>query len=92
MPELNIPENNQKKTPWELLAVATEICNSFKSVVENNRMYKLLYNDDGTPKDETAAQLLFYTSALGYCKKYNVDINRESDPGIGELDFKFCWQ
>ena len=89
MPELNIPENIQKKAPWELLAVATEICNSFKSVVENNRMYKLLYNDDGTPKDETAAQLLFYTSALGYCKKYNVDINRESDPGIGELDFKF---
>lgn len=89
MPELNISENNQKKAPWELFAIATEICNSFKSVVENNRMYKLLYNDDGTPKDETAAQLLFYTTALGYCKKYNVDINRESDPGIGELDFKF---
>ena len=89
MPELNIAENNQRKAPWELLAIAEEICNSFKSVVENNRMYKLLYNDDGTPKDETAAQLLFYTTALGYCKRYDVDINRESDPGIGELDFKF---
>ena len=70
------------------MAITLEICNAYKSLIENNRMYKLLYNDDGSPKDETAAQLLFYTVAQGYCKQYDVDLNRESDPGIGEMDFK----
>lgn len=31
---------------------------------------------------------MFYTVAQGYCKQYDVDLNRESDPGIGEMDFK----
>ncbi len=88
LPELNIAANNQKQTPDELLAIALEICNAYKALIENNRMYRLLYNDDGTPKDETAAQLLFYVVAQGYCKEYDVDINRESDPGIGEMDIK----
>ena len=79
---------NKKQTPEELLSITLEICNAYKSLIENNRMYRLLYNDDNTPKDETAAQLLFYTAAQGYCKKYDVDLNRESDPGIGEMDFK----
>lgn len=88
LPTINVAVNNKRQTPEELLDITLEICNSYKSLIENNRMYRLLYNDDGTPKDETAAQLLFYTVALGYCKQYNVDLNRESDPGIGEMDFK----
>ncbi len=88
-PELQIESSNKKQTPEELLAITIEICNKFKSLVEDNRIYRLLYNDDNTPKDETAAQLLFYSIASGYCKMHDVDINRESDPGIGELDFKF---
>lgn len=88
LPELNLTANNRKQTPDELLEITMEICNAYKSLIENNRMYRLLYNDDGTPKDETAAQLLFYTVAKGYCDKYDVDLNRESDPGIGEMDFK----
>ena len=88
LPALNIADTNKKQTPEELLAVTMEICNAYKSLIENNRMYRLLYNDNQTPKDETAAQLLFYTVAQGYCKQYDVDLNRESDPGIGEMDFK----
>ena len=88
LPALNIADTNKKQTPDELLAITMEICNAYKSLIENNRMYRLLYNDDQTPKDETAAQLLFYTVAQGYCKLYDVDLNRESDPGIGEMDFK----
>ena len=88
LPELNLTANNQKQTPEELLEITMEICNAYKSLIENNRMYRLLYNDDGTPKDETAAQLYFYTVAKFYCEKYDVDLNRESDPGIGEMDFK----
>ena len=88
LPKLNITANNRKQTPDELLEITIEICNAYNSLIENNRMYRLLYNDNDTPKDETAAQLLFYIVAKGYCEKYNVDINRESDPGIGEMDFK----
>lgn len=88
LPELTITEENKRQSPEELLAITLEICNAYKSLIENNRMYRLLYNDDDTPKDETAAQLLFYSVALGYCKQYDVDLNRESDPGIGEMDFK----
>jgi hypothetical protein len=88
LPELNIADENKKQTPEELLSIALEICNAYKSLIENNRMYRLLYNDDETPKDETAAQLLFYVVAQGYCKKYDIDLNRECNPGIGEIDFK----
>ena len=88
LPELNIHPENKRQTPEELLAICLEICNAYKALIENNRMYKLLYNDDKSPKNETAAQLLFFSVAQGYCKQYDIDINRESDPGIGQLDFK----
>ena len=88
LPSITIAQDNKRQTPEELLAITLEICNAYKSLIENNRMYKLLYNDNGIPKDETAAQLLFYTVAQGYCKQHDVDLNRECDPGIGELDFK----
>lgn len=88
LPELNIHPENKRQTPEELLAICLEICNAYKALIENNRMYKLLYNDDNSPKKEIAAQLLFFSVAQGYCKQYDIDINRESDPGIGQLDFK----
>lgn len=88
LPELNIHPDNKRQTSDELLAICLEICNAYKALIENNRMYKLLYNDDNTPKKEIAAQLLFFSVAQGYCEQYNIDINRESDPGIGQLDFK----
>lgn len=88
LPELNIHPENKRQTPEELLDICLEICNAYKALVENNRMYKLLYNDDNSPKKEIAAQLLFFSVAQGYCKQYDIDINRESDPGIGQLDFK----
>ena len=87
MPELSFHIERQQ-TPEDLLAISMEICNSYKSLIEDNRLYRLLYNDDNTPKDETAAQLLFFTVAKGYCQQYDIDLNRESDPGIGKLDFK----
>ena len=89
LPDLQIEASNRRQTPEELLSITLEICNKFKGLVEDNRIYRLLYNNDKTPKDETAAQLLFYSVAKGYCCMHDIDINRESNPGIGELDFKF---
>ena len=51
-------------------------------------MYWLLYNDNHTLRDEKAAQYLFYSVAYAYCEANDIDINRENDPGVGELDFK----
>lgn len=68
--------------------IAREICNNYKAFIEDNRMYKLLQNDDGTWKNETSAQLLFYAITRNLCKSHNVDLSRESDSGIGRLDMK----
>lgn len=68
--------------------IARDICNNYKAFIEDNRMYKLLQNDDGTWKNETSAQLLFYAITRNLCKSHNVDLCRESDSGIGRLDMK----
>ena len=57
-------------------------------MIENNHMYWLLYNDNHQFRDEKAAQLLFYMMAHFYCAANNIDLSRECDPGVGELDFK----
>lgn len=88
LPDLNLNYNINRQSPEVLLDITLKICNAFKSLIENNRLYRLLYNDNGTPKNEKAAQMLFFCIAQGYCDKYDVDLNRESDTGAGALDFK----
>lgn len=72
----------------DVMQVTLTICMQFKKLIEDNHMYHLLYNDDGTPKSETATQLVFYIVAYNYCMANNIDLSRECDPGCGELDFK----
>lgn len=72
-----------------VLELISILCNRFKAIIENNRMYELLYNQDGSFKNEEAVQQLFFVMAVGYCKCYNIDLSRECDTGIGLLDFKF---
>lgn len=72
----------------DVMQVTLAICNQFKKLIEDNHMYHLLYNDNGTPKSETATQLVFYLVAYNYCIANNIDLSRECDPGCGELDFK----
>lgn len=72
----------------DVLAITQKICQQYKHLVEENHMYWLLYNDDHTFRDEKAAQYLFYSVAHSYCQANNIDLSRECDPGVGELDFK----
>lgn len=65
------------------------ICLHFKDLVENNKLYSLLYNDNGSAKHESAAQLIFYGIADAYCKTNDIDLNREANAGRGPVDFKF---
>lgn len=73
----------------EVEAMVIEIVNRFKSLIENNGLNRLLYDSDGSPKHESAAQLLFFGIADSYCAANNVMIARESNAGRGPVDFKF---
>jgi hypothetical protein len=69
--------------------VVRTILARFKELVELNRLYRLLYNDDGTPRREKAAQLTLFGIADAYCSANNLDLSPETDSGNGPVDFKF---
>lgn len=75
-------------TPINILKVVTQICNHFKSLIENNGWFEYLYDQIGKQKPERAPQLLFYGISEAYCIANNLDVNREINSGIGSLDFK----
>ena len=68
--------------------VATTICNHFKTLIEDHNLSKLLYNEDGSAKHESVAQLLFYGIADSYCDANNIDLTKEGNNGRGPVDFK----
>jgi len=72
----------------DVLSVTRMICDQFKSLIEDNGLSKLLYNSDGTPKHESAAQLLFYGIADSYCDANNIELTKEGNNGRGPVDFK----
>lgn len=73
----------------EIENVVIQICNRFQALIEDNQLAKLLYDDKGKAKHESAAQLLFFGIASTYCLVNNLDISPESDAGRGPVDFKF---
>jgi len=75
-------------TAGNILTVVTEICNQFSSLIENNGWFEYLYNDKGRLKPERAPQLLFFGIAEVYCIANNLDLSRETNAGVGSLDFK----
>lgn len=71
-----------------IVEIVWKVCVRFKELIENNRMSTMLYYKDHA-QDETFVQRLFFCTAILYCEENEIDVNRESDPGCGELDFKF---
>lgn len=73
-----------------IYSVTMAIINQFKSLVENNYMWKI-FNRRGRTPDETDWQLYMYSIADTYIKasEADIDVTRENNPGVGELDFKF---
>jgi len=78
----------QPHTEEDVYEVVIKICNQFKQLVEENGLWRLLYDDKGGVKHESAAQLLFYGIADAYCAANNIDISRENNNGQGPVDFK----
>lgn len=73
-----------------IYSVTMAILEQFKSLVENNYMWKI-FNRKGRTPDETDWQLFIYSIANTYLKasELDIDVTRENNPGVGELDFKF---
>ena len=69
--------------------VVEQIIDQFEHYVENHLGYKLLWNDDKTPKSEEAVQSLFTGTVQHYCRANNIDLSREHNLGRGPVDFKF---
>jgi hypothetical protein len=76
-------------TPEKLLQLVQRICVRFKELVEANRLYRVLYNDDGSTRREKVAQLLFFALATFYCEANDLGVSPEADAGVGPVDFKF---
>ncbi len=72
----------------EFHVAVKQMLDEFKKFVEDNRGWELLWNDDETPKPESASQTLLQGIIRHYCKAYNIDINREPNIGRGPVDFK----
>jgi len=78
----------QKASSADMLSVIEKICEHFKTLIEDNGLWYLLYNDNKKPKHERAAQLLFFGIADAYCTSNNIDLSREINNGRGFVDFK----
>lgn len=82
---LHFPQNASSN---DMLSVIKTICEHFKTLIEDNGLWYLLYNDNKKPKHERAAQLLFFGIADAYCTSNNIDLSREINNGRGFVDFK----
>lgn len=67
--------------------VVLEILDVFKAQIEVHGLWKELWDRDG-PKPERSVQNLFLSSAMSFCRAYDLDISPESDGGSGPVDFK----
>lgn len=67
--------------------VVKEICISFKEVIENNGLFKLLVSKNGSRVSEDKAQLLFYGVAISHCRSNDLKLSPEVDSGNGPVDF-----
>ncbi|WP_343608715.1 hypothetical protein [Chryseobacterium oranimense] len=74
-------------TQDNILDLVIEICENFKTLIELNGLYKLLYEKDDKRVDEKKAQLLFYAVAFTYCSANNLKLSPEVNSGNGPVDF-----
>lgn len=76
------------RTEQEFANFVAELIRIFQLFVEDQGGWRLLWNDNETPKREDAAQRLFLGVVRQVCEMNNVDISREVNIGRGPVDFK----
>ncbi len=72
----------------ELRAIVNVMLEQFKKNIEDNKLYQVLYKENGRPREEVFAQRLFFATADTYCEANDVDLSREPNAGNGPVDFK----
>jgi hypothetical protein len=65
-----------------------KLMNDFNHSIVNHSLYKLLWNDDGTPRKEKTAQDLLLNNIYIYCNNNGIDVSKEPNIGRGPVDFK----
>jgi hypothetical protein len=75
-------------TVADVRSTVGQIVRQFKKNIEQNRLYEVLYDDEGNPRREIYSQRVFYALADAYCEANDVDLNREPNAGNGPVDFK----
>ena len=75
------------RTLDDVEAVAVELVDYFKHLVENEGLSKMLWHR-GKHHNERFVQLLFYAVVAYACRAANVDITPEAETGNGPVDFK----
>lgn len=78
----------KKKNQDTLRETVLEVVTQFRSLVEDNNLWELLWHGQD-PRHERAAQLLFFAVANVICAVNDVDISPETNSGGGPVDFKF---
>lgn len=82
-------ELTQISSKDDLIKIVLQICNKFKSLIENNGLNEVLFDDKKNPRRERIAQKVFHGISESYCEANNIDISPEVNSGRGALDFKF---
>jgi hypothetical protein len=77
-----------KKNQDTLRETVLEVVAQFRSLVEDNNLWELLWHGQDS-RHERAAQLLFFAVANVICAVNDVDISPETNSGGGPVDFKF---
>ncbi len=72
----------------EVVEILTKIIMQFRRLIEDKGQWKMLWQDEETPRREKAAQGLFFAVAESYCFANNLDLTPEADLGNGPVDFK----
>ncbi|HEX4670538.1 MAG TPA: hypothetical protein VH275_11270 [Solirubrobacterales bacterium] len=69
--------------------VVETVVGQYKHFIEQEGGWRHLYNDDGSERDELAAQNLLRGIGKHYCHASGIEIDREVNIGRGPVDFKF---
>lgn len=86
-PKNRVVFDSASATPQDLESLVLAIVDEFKNLIENNGLWKELWEKD-SPRHESTAQNLFFLMACGYCKANNIDFTPEGNLGNGPVDFK----
>jgi hypothetical protein len=81
-----VQPQNDRQLAQAILAFVDE----FRNYVENQRGWKLLWNDNGAPRGEEAFQALFMQTVATHCRANNIDVSPETNIGRGPVDFKMA--